>query len=123
MAYEIDRECVVTGKIDGSLKGLKILTLNCQDLSLNLDIVKEIDIFDINEKVRLIISRNKPEYTSNDFCAHGYLFYEKMQQDNVYVSLISIYGLIAKITSNEGIIRKGILNMMDHVYLCIRKVQ
>lgn len=122
MAYEIDKQCVVTDKVPGSLKDLKVLTLDCQDLKLNLDIVKEIDIFNVNDKVRLIISREKPEYTSNDFCAHGYIFYEKRQDnDSKYVSLISLYGLIVKIISDEGLIKKGTLNMMDHVYLCLRR--
>ncbi|MCG2884070.1 MAG: DNA-directed RNA polymerase subunit G [Sulfolobales archaeon] len=118
---KIEKQCKVISKVPGSLKGLKLLNLDCGDFTATVDLVQEIDVFDEGNDVAFVVSRDKPNYTPNDFCAHGYLFYEK-KSDNAFVSLISLYGLLVKIVSNSGIISSGILNMMDHVYVCIKKL-
>ncbi|MGC9104844.1 MAG: DNA-directed RNA polymerase subunit G [Thermoprotei archaeon] len=117
---EIEKECRIESKTPGSLKGLKLLNLDCGDYKITVDVVEEIDLFNEGDNVTFLVSREKPSFTNRDFCAHGYLFYEKKNGEG-FVSLISLYGLLVRIQSSDGIISKGTLNMMDHVYVCIKK--
>ncbi|QGR18876.1 DNA-directed RNA polymerase subunit G [Stygiolobus azoricus] len=113
-----------TSKIErGNLKNLLILKLECeQNIVIETDIVEEINLFKEGEKVTVEISIEKPSYTEKDFCAHGYLFYEKLQDDGTILDQISLYGLIVKISSkNLGLIKENLFKMMDHVYYCIKR--
>ncbi|BCU70592.1 DNA-directed RNA polymerase subunit G [Stygiolobus caldivivus] len=115
--------CKVNRIEQGSLKNLLILKLECEDnILIESDIVEEINLFREGENVRVEISREKPSYTEKDFCAHGYLFYEKTQEDGSTLDQISLYGLIVKISSKgKGLIMDNMFKMMDHVYYCIKK--
>ena len=117
---KLETNCKISSIEQGSLKGLYIVKMNCENYYVEFDIVDVINVFKQEESVKMIISKEKPIYTSNDFCAHGYLFYEKKEGEKV-LDQISLYGLIVKIYSNNGLINSKIFNMMDHVYFCVRK--
>jgi hypothetical protein len=68
---EIEKECKVISKVPGSLKGLKLLNLDCGDFTATVDLVQEIDIFDEGNEVTFVVSRDKPNYTPNDFAPMG----------------------------------------------------
>lgn len=111
--------CKIDSILPGSLRGYSIVKLNCNSLNAEVDIPNEVMIFKNGEEVKLIISRERPEYSNRDFCAHGYIFYEKKDKED-YISLISLYGLLVKITTKEGLISSKKFNMMDHIYFCLK---
>ena len=117
---KVETNCKILSIDRGTLKGLYIVKMNCEKYYVEFDIVDTINIFNSEDNVKMIISRDKPSYTSKDFCAHGYLFYEKKEGDRI-LDQISLYGLIVKIYSDNGLINSKIFNMMDHVYFCVRK--
>jgi len=117
---KLETNCKIVSIDRGSLKGLYIVKMNCDNYYVEFDIIDTINIFKQEENVKMIISREKPTFTSNDFCAHGYLFYEKKEGEKV-LDQISLYGLMVKIYSNNGLIGDKIFNMMDQVYYCVKK--
>ncbi|MEM0374543.1 MAG: DNA-directed RNA polymerase subunit G [Sulfolobaceae archaeon] len=118
-ASKISEECKINSIIAGSLRGYSIVKISCNNLNAEVDIPDELLIFKENENIKFLVVKDKPQYTNKDFCAHGYLFYERKDKDE-YISLISLYGLIVKITTKEGLIASKKFNMMDHVYLCLK---
>ncbi|BAB65302.1 DNA-directed RNA polymerase subunit G [Sulfurisphaera tokodaii] len=117
---KVETTCKITSIDKGSLKGLIIIKMDCGIYQVEFDILESINIFKQEENVSMIISREKPVYTSNDFCAHGYLFYEK-PEGNKILDQISLFGLIVKIYSEKGLIGNSLFKMMDHVYFCVKK--
>lgn len=71
---KLEVECKITSIDKGSLKGLLIVKMSCENYQVEFDILDSINIFRNEENVKMEISREKPTYTSNDFCAHGYIF-------------------------------------------------
>ncbi|BDC19285.1 DNA-directed RNA polymerase subunit G [Acidianus sp. HS-5] len=120
--YEFNEEGIVSSIQKGVLRDLYVVNIKCQDININLDVTSEINIFNNNEKVNVIISRSKPIFTSNDFCGHGYIVTEKVDQNaKTYITIISLFGLLVKIESNSSFLNKYGFNVMDHVYFCILK--
>ncbi|MFP3259423.1 MAG: DNA-directed RNA polymerase subunit G [Sulfolobus sp.] len=119
---KLEAECSINSIEAGTLKNLYIVKMNCGVYDVEFDIVDVINIFNKGDKVKLIISKQRPEYSNRDFCAHGYLFYEKKQENNKVLDQISLFGLIVKIYSDQGLIQLKIFNMMDHVYYCVKKL-
>ena len=114
--------CKIDKIEQGSLKNLLILKMQCGDVIIETDMVEELNLFKEGDSVRVEISREKPTYTEKDFCAHGYLFYERPQEDGTILDQISLFGLIVKISfKNGGLIKDNVFKMMDHVYYCIKK--
>lgn len=119
-AGRLETNCKITSINKGSLRGLYVISMECEKYKVEFDIVDTINIFKEGENVKMILSKDKPKYSSDDFCAHGYLFYEKAQGNDI-LSQISLYGLIVKIYSEKGLIGSKLFNMMDHVYFCVSK--
>ncbi|AHC51050.1 DNA-directed RNA polymerase subunit G [Sulfolobus acidocaldarius SUSAZ] len=114
--------CKISSIEKGALKNLYVVKMYCNnDLKIEFDITKELSIFSKDEEVTFIISREKPEYSEKDFCAHGYLFLERQQDDGSFIDEISLYGLIVKILSKNGLINSKLFKMMDHIYYCVKK--
>ncbi|MBP1358263.1 MAG: DNA-directed RNA polymerase subunit G [Sulfolobus sp.] len=116
---KLDVGCKITSIDKGSLKGLYVVKMDCEKYHVEFDIIDTINIFNQEDNVKMIVSREKPSYTSNDFCAHGYIFYEKPEGDRI-LTQISLYGLIVKVYTEKGLIKDKIFNMMDHVYFCVK---
>lgn len=118
---EFRQEGIVNSIENGALRGLYIVKIMTNDVTISLDVTKQINIFNVNEKYNIIISKNKPEFTQNDFCGHGYIVTEKKLQDS-YVTIVSLYGLLIRIESKYSFIKKYGFNVMDHVYFCAIKI-
>lgn len=119
---DLELSCNIEKISEGSLKNLYILNLKCENnFLINIDIPKEINIFQDNEIIKFVISKEKPQYTSNDFCAHGYVVTEKDYGNNNILTIISLFGLLVRVTSPTGLVKQGKLSVMDHIYLCIKK--
>lgn len=121
---EINLNCEINSIEKGSLKNLLIVKLSCDNININFDIVENINIFNEKDKVRVIISRAKPSYTNKDFCGHGYIVTELKDttQDGKYNLIISLFGLLVKISNKESLLKTFGLNVMDHVYFCVKKI-
>jgi DNA-directed RNA polymerase subunit G len=116
--------CKIISILQGQLQSLSILQINCNNNKngylIEMDIPNEINMFNEGEVVNFILDTEKPNYSPKDFCAHGYLFYERKDKEE-YINLISLYGLLVKIISKEGLINSKKFKMMDHVYLCVKR--
>lgn len=118
----LELSCNIEKISEGAFKNLYILNLSCKDnIKINVDMPKEINIFKDNQNVQFILSKNKPQYTKEDFCAHGYVVTEKTNNSEI-VTLISLFGLLIRISSLSGLVKSGNFSIMDHVYVCIKKI-
>jgi DNA-directed RNA polymerase subunit G len=124
-AQENILECEVNSIQKGSLKNLLIVNLHCGNIGIDFDIIDHINIFHEKEKVNVILSKDKPRYTSEDFCAHGYVVTEiKDKMSSKHKTIISLFGLLVRIMSEkESILDLFKINIMDHIYFCVRKVK
>ncbi|MEM0016186.1 MAG: DNA-directed RNA polymerase subunit G [Saccharolobus sp.] len=124
-AQENILECEVNSIQKGSLKNLLIVNLYCGNIGIDFDIIDHINIFHEKEKVNVILSKDKPRYTSEDFCAHGYVVTEiKDKMSPKHKTIISLFGLLVRIMSEkESILDLFKINIMDHIYFCVRKVK
>ncbi|MEM4884572.1 MAG: DNA-directed RNA polymerase subunit G, partial [Saccharolobus sp.] len=102
-----------------------IVNLYCGNIGIDFDIIDHINIFHEKEKVNVILSKDKPRYTSEDFCAHGYVVTEiKDKMSSKHKTIISLFGLLVRIMSEkESILDLFKINIMDHIYFCVRKVK
>ncbi|ACP48089.1 DNA-directed RNA polymerase, subunit G (RpoG) [Sulfolobus islandicus Y.N.15.51] len=125
-AQEIILSCEINSIERGSLKNLSIIHMSCNDFNISFDIIDNINIFSQKEKVKAIISKNRLSYTNDDFCGHGYIVTElkdsSSNNGNRYTTIISLFGLLVKIISNkESFLKTHQLNVMDHIYFCVKK--
>lgn len=123
-SQEINLECEINGIDRGSLKNLLVVKLVCKDFNINFDILENINIFKEKDKVKVFISNTKPSYTKDDFCAHGYVVTELKDgssEQQKFSTIISLFGLLVKIMGKESFLKTYGLNVMDHVYFCVRK--
>ncbi|QKQ99874.1 DNA-directed RNA polymerase subunit G [Metallosphaera tengchongensis] len=117
-------ECVVRSIEKGQLRDLLIVNLDCNNLSMNLDMISSINTLNVNEKVNVIFSASKPEFGVDDFCAHGYVVTEKrkkIENEENFVTIISFFGPLLRISSKTSFLERYKLNIMDHIYFCIKK--
>jgi len=77
VTYNFSQECTVERIEKGELRDLLVVKIKCGEITMNLDVVSSINIFKEGGKVRTIISQQPPEYSPDDFCAHGYVVTEK----------------------------------------------
>ncbi|ARM75886.1 DNA-directed RNA polymerase subunit G [Acidianus manzaensis] len=117
---EFKEDGIVNSIEAGALRDLYIVKINTDNINISLDVTRQINIFNKDEKVTIIISRTRPNFTDNDFCGQGYIVTEK-KSDHGYVTIISLYGLIVRIESQQSFINKYGFNIMDHVYFCAIK--
>ncbi|BCU67386.1 hypothetical protein HS7_08230 [Sulfolobales archaeon HS-7] len=88
-------------------------------IAFSVDMVKELVSLTKGQEVIVSLTKSKPEFTERDFCARGYVFHER-NVNGRFVTLISLFGLLVKVNSSEGLLQKGVFAMLDHVYLCIK---
>ncbi|AWR94446.1 DNA-directed RNA polymerase subunit G [Acidianus brierleyi] len=118
-SYEYQELCRITSIEQGAIRGIDVIKLDCGKIKIDVDMISQINVFTANQQVKFIISKNKPEFTNNDFCAHGYVVTEKHQES--YVTIISLFGPLIRIVSDESFCNKYNISIMDHVYVCIIK--
>ncbi|AWS00608.1 DNA-directed RNA polymerase subunit G [Metallosphaera hakonensis] len=118
--YVFSENCKIDSIRKGELRDLLVATIKGKNLEMILDVISSLNVFNEGEEVRVILSREKPEFTEKDFCAHGYVVTEKKKGDN-FVSIISFFGPLLRIVSADGFLQRVGLKSMDHVYFCVRK--
>ncbi|MEM0071472.1 MAG: DNA-directed RNA polymerase subunit G [Metallosphaera sp.] len=119
--YVFSEICDIVSIKKGELRDLLVISIKCKDIDITLDMISSINMFEQGEKVNLTISKERPEFSERDFCAHGYVVTEKKKKDESYTTIISFFGPLLRISSNESFIEKKGLKIMDHIYFCIKK--
>lgn len=113
--YNFSQECVVEKVEKGELRDLFVVKMKCGEIVMSLDVVSFINIFKEGGRVKTIISKELPQYSPEDFCAHGHVVTEKKDG---FVTIISFFGPLLRISSKESFLKTANLNVMDHVYFC-----
>ncbi|BBG24452.1 DNA-directed RNA polymerase subunit G [Sulfuracidifex tepidarius] len=121
-ADSINEECKVVSVNKTGLKGNLVVELSCDNKKILFDIIESINNFKPDEKVKAIISKNRPEFGAEDFCGHGYIVTQKKNEESL-ITIISLFGLLIKVIEdkNSNFMKKVNLNIMDHIYFCVRK--
>jgi|BEDMetMinimDraft_2_1075160.scaffolds.fasta_scaffold00552_2 DNA-directed RNA polymerase subunit G len=109
----------VKSKVPGTIPGVQIAKIEGDGVDMEMDVLREYDVIPLNSEVEVELSKERPNFTENDFCAHGHLFLEK-EMEGRKATLLSLYGLVVKFWTTDGLIKSGKFSMMDHVYLCVR---
>ncbi len=121
----------VVKRIERSLiPGVVIITIVCDDITVKMDLMRKLLVFDEGDKVSITISRERPNYEEGkDFVAWGYVVSKKKTREvsngNVRITsklLISLWGYLVIL---ESVKRDDFLNSfsyMDKVYMKIRRL-
>ena len=103
-----------------------IVTITSGDVRLRMDMLRSLLVFDVGDKVSVLISREKPTYIEGkDFVAWGYVMSKKMSRvretkKDIYKLLISLWGYLVVLETSTPDIHKA-FSVMDKVYLKIHK--
>ncbi len=106
-----------------------IIQIDCGDVKVKMDLVRKLLVFDEGDKVRIIVSRSKPDYQEGkDFVAWGYVMSKKKERrvtngtrKDIYKLLISLWGYLVILESENNELL-NVFNNMDKVYVKISKV-
>ncbi|MEM1622032.1 MAG: DNA-directed RNA polymerase subunit G, partial [Metallosphaera sp.] len=120
-SYSFSEMCKIDSIKKGELRDLLIVAVRCQDTEFNLDMISSLNMFKDGENVNVILSKERPDFTEKDFCAHGYVVTQKKKGDGTFVTIISFFGPLLRISSKDDFLKRAGLNVMDHVYFCVRK--
>ncbi|MEM3293350.1 MAG: DNA-directed RNA polymerase subunit G, partial [Metallosphaera sp.] len=71
--YVFSEICDIVSIKKGELRDLLVISIKCKDIDITLDMISSINMFEQGEKVNLTISKERPEFSERDFCAHGYV--------------------------------------------------
>ncbi|MEM2021348.1 MAG: DNA-directed RNA polymerase subunit G [Zestosphaera sp.] len=115
-------ECVVAGIRKSLIPSVVLLSLQCQDSKVELDLLKELLTVSEGGRAEYLLSREKPEYDEKkDFVAWGYVINKKgaelsgpPPQEKIQKLIISLWGYVVMIESRERI--NEYFNIMDKVY-------
>jgi len=128
-----DGKIVLQGKISkierSKIPKVFIITIDCGDVKVNMDLVKDLMIFREGETVELTLSREKPQYQEGrDLVIWGYIMSKKKQllkepqPKMIHKLLVSLWGFLLVIeTENEDLCNA--FSIMDKVYLKIRTLE
>jgi len=100
-----------------------ILTIDCGDATIKLDLVKDLLIFDEGDKVNIVISREKPQFEEGkDLVIWGYVLSKKktLSKEKPDKLLISLWGYLLVIeTTRDDVIDS--FDYLDKVYFKMSK--
>ncbi|MFN3267923.1 MAG: DNA-directed RNA polymerase subunit G [Zestosphaera sp.] len=114
-------ECSVASIRKSLIPGVVILSLDCQESKVELDLLKELLVVSEGEKTEYTLSREKPEYDEKkDFVAWGYVVSKKNVETTPPKQklIVSLWGYVVMIESSENI--NNYFNIMDKVYFKLR---
>ncbi|MEM0454163.1 MAG: DNA-directed RNA polymerase subunit G [Sulfolobales archaeon] len=127
MSIEINSDRV---SFDGLVKSIDkslipqvlIVTVENPEAKITFDIHKMLKNFELNSKVRISISKNKPNFKEGvDLVMRGYVISKKVGE-GVYKLLISLWGFLLIIESrNESI--HNLFDYMDEIYFKVEVIQ
>jgi DNA-directed RNA polymerase subunit G len=110
MSY-ITYEGVVKSVDKSLIPHIYIITIENPDIKTVFDIHKMLKIFDLNDKVKITISKNMPNFKEGvDLVIKGYVIAKKYEE-NIYKLLISLWGFLLVIESKL----KSILDLFDYM--------
>ncbi len=116
-------EGTVTKIEPSKIPRVSLITIDCGDLKVKLDLVKELITFDEGDKVSVTISREKPDFTEGkDLVVWGYVMGKKKvpsepSKEPVHKLLISLWGYLLVLESSKNILDS--FAVMDKVYMKI----
>jgi len=100
-----------------------ILTIDCGDAVIKLDLVKDVLLFNEGDKVDIVISRDLPQFREGvDLVIWGYVLSKKkaLSKEKPSKLLISLWGYLVVIeTMQDNII--DAFNYLDKVYFKMSK--
>lgn len=79
-SYSFSEMCKIDSIKKGELRDLLIVAVRCQDTEFNLDMISSLNMFKDGENVNVILSKERPDFTEKDFCAHGYVVTQKRRE-------------------------------------------
>ncbi|WP_238024716.1 DNA-directed RNA polymerase subunit G [Metallosphaera javensis (ex Hofmann et al. 2022)] len=120
-SYAFSETCKIDSIKRGELRDLLVISMKCQDTEFNLDMISSLNMFNDGESVNIVLSKERPDFTERDFCAHGYVVTQKKKNEGAYVTIISFFGPLLRISSKDDFLKRAGLNVMDHVYFCVKK--
>lgn len=120
----ITAEGTVTKIEPSKIPRVSLITIDCGDLKVKLDLVKELITFGEGDKVSVTISREKPNFTEGkDLVIWGYVMGKKKKvpsepgKEPVHKLLISLWGYLLILESSKNILDS--FAVMDKVYMKI----
>jgi DNA-directed RNA polymerase subunit G len=109
--------CNIDSMKDSYIPEIKIVEMSCENNArVKMDVHRKVNIFNVRDKVLLIISKTMPQYNEGrDFVAHGYIISKRTENDNIVV-YISLWGflVILSLQNDEKIVG---FNPTDKVYV------
>ncbi len=119
----IEGEGVVKKVEKSIIPKVYILTVDCEEAVLKLDLVKDLLIFDEGDRVNIVISREKPQFSEGkDLVIWGYVLSKKktLSGEKPNKLLISLWGYLLIIeTKRDDIIDS--FDYLDKVYFKMSK--
>jgi len=114
----------VIKKIEKSLiPSVYILSIECDEVSIKLDLVKDLLIFDEGDKVAVTISQKRPVFNEGrDLVIWGYVLSKKksLKSDKPSKLLISLWGYLLVLESLRSDVVDA-FDYLDKVYLKLSK--
>ena len=102
------------------IPNVNLIEIIGDEISLKMDMIKNLLTVKTGDKVSIEISRKKPDYEEGrDFVAHGYVMTKK-KEGNVNKVLISIWGYLLILTSKDEKLLSA-FDYIDKVYIKISK--
>jgi len=109
-------------KLEKSLiPNVVIANIDCGNCLVRLDLTKQLLVFNEGDKVRILISREKPDYIfGKDFVGWGYVVGTKEGEAGKRKLIISIWGYLLIVeTTDESLVSS--FSPMDKVYVKISR--
>lgn len=115
-------KCIVEELEHSRLPSIEIAKLRCEsDVTIKMDIHRDVLIFDKGDTVDVVISKSEPKYTKGkDFLARGFIVTFRERENGRIATVISLWGFIVVVESAAPGLR-GLFNYMDEIYFLIRK--
>ncbi len=97
-----------------------IVTIEGEGRRLKADIHKELMLFKEGDKVEVVVSKSLPEYREGeDYCGKGHMFSKRAESREKIKLLVSLGGFLNVIEVPR---KEDVFEVMDEVYLCIKRV-
>ncbi len=110
----------VTGIEESRVPQVYIVSIEGEKHRLKADIHKEFLVFKEGEEVEVVVSRDLPKYREGeDYCGRGHMFSKRDASKGTIKLLISLGGFLNVLEVPR---KEAVFDVMDEVYLCIKKV-
>jgi len=106
---------------EGSIPGIVVVDFQPEAKSafISFDVPTQLNSFRSDQELLISITRERPSFGERDYCCRGYLFSEKRKEQG-FLTLISSFGLLIWVRTEEGLLNTGVFQIMDQVYFCAK---